>query len=220
MGLRNARIGQKLLILISLSVVIFFLIGGTGFYFMQQMNKNSEQMYQDALLPIKWQSEIRTNNRAVDGYTLEILLTKDMKEKQALAELIGERIDQNKELEVILEEAIITDAETAKMAQFRQDYALYTAELQKVAELSFAGKDDAAYTRYQQELKGSLESSNALLGEIGVYLADTLLSKSTGLVDWSGSRRLRWDLAEKMGRGVNSPLGETLDVAKEAVGKD
>jgi len=61
---------------------------------------------------------------------------------------------------------------------------------------------------------------NSNYKEIGVYLADTLLSKSTGLVDWSGSRRLRWDLAEKMGRGVNSPLGETLDVAKEAVGKD
>ena len=87
-----------------------------------------------------------------------------------LAELIGERIDQNKELEVILEKAIVSDAETAKMVQFRQSYALYTAELQKVAELSFAGDDAAAYARYQQELKGSLESSNALLGEIGVYL--------------------------------------------------
>lgn len=182
MGLRNARIGQKLFTLISLSVVIFFLIGGTGFYFMQQMNKNSEQMYQDALLPIKWQSEIRTNNRAVDGYTLEILLEKDIKEKQVLAELIGERIDQNKELEVVLEKAIVSDAETAKMAQFRQVYVLYTAELQKVAELSFAGDDDAAYARYQQELKGALESSNALLGEIGVYLesyADDLDTSTT-----------------------------------------
>ena len=100
MSLRNARIGRKMFILISLSVVIFFIIGGTGFYYMQQMKTNSEQMYQDALLPIKWQSQIRTNNRAIDGYTLEMLLSSDNKEKQELKGTITERIDENKELEI------------------------------------------------------------------------------------------------------------------------
>lgn len=151
-------------------MVIFFSIGGTGFYFMQQMNENSERMYQDALLPIKWQSQIRTNNRAVDGYTLEILLTTDSKVQQELGELIVERIDENKELEVTLEKAIISEAETAKMAQFRQDYERYTVELKKVADLAFAGEVDLAYTRYQKEVKGALETTNAQLEEIGTYL--------------------------------------------------
>lgn len=181
MGLRNTSIGKKLLTLISFSVVIFFVIGGTGFYYMQQMKENSEQMYQEALLPIKWQSQIRTNNRAVDGYTLEMLLATDNKVQEELGLHIGERIEENKELEIFLEEAILTVDETEKMVQFSQAYELYTTELQKVAELAYAGDVDAAYSIYQQELKGALEISNVLLGEIGVYLENYAdeLDKST-----------------------------------------
>ncbi len=170
MGLRNARIGQKLFILISLSVVIFFIIGGTGFYYMQQMKENSDEMYRDALLPIKWQSQIRTNNRAVDGYTLELLLTTDSKTQEGLGALIVERIKENTELEEKLAGSLLSPEEEKKVAQYKEDSKIYKAELQKVADLAFAGKNDLAYTAYQQELKEALESTNALLGEIGSYL--------------------------------------------------
>lgn len=111
MGLRNASIGKKLFILISLSVLIFFAIGGTGFYYMQKMKENSDQVYQEGLLPIKWQSQIRTNNRAVDGYTLEMLLTTDSAEQAELGALIEERISETQELVAKLEEILLSDAE-------------------------------------------------------------------------------------------------------------
>lgn len=188
MGLRNASIGRKLFILISLSVVIFFFIGGTGFYYMQQMKKNSEEIYKDALLPIKWQGQIRTNNRAVDGYTLEMLLARDTKTMAELGELIAERIDENKELQIKLEKSLLSASEVEKMIQFEEDYELYLTELQKVAELAFAGNAELGYTKYQDELKATLESTNALLGEIGDYLetyADDLDTSITASVKTS-----------------------------------
>ncbi|WP_342513782.1 methyl-accepting chemotaxis protein [Sporosarcina sp. FSL K6-1522] len=170
MGLRNASIGKKLFILISLSVLIFFAIGGTGFYYMQKMKENSDQVYQEGLLPIKWQSQIRTNNRAVDGYTLEMLLTTDSAEQAELGALIEERISETQELVAKLEEILLSDAERKKMAEFNESYSDYLVELQKVGELVFEGKADLGYIKYKQELKKTLESTNSLLGEIGAYL--------------------------------------------------
>lgn len=185
MKLRDAKIGRKLLTLISFSIIIFFLIGGTGFYYMNDMKKNSEQMYLDALLPVKWQSEIRTNNRAIDGFTLEMLLSSDTKVQQELNAEITDRIAANEELENRLTESLLADVEIERMAQFKEDYDVYKAELQKVIDLALAGKSDEGYTKYQQELKGSIENTNALMQEIGVYLEryaddlDTRITKST-----------------------------------------
>ena len=137
---------------------------------MNTMKKNSEQMYQDALLPIKWQSQIRVNNRAIDGFTLEILLSPDTQGREALKTQINERISENKELTVSLEKSLLSDVELERMDKYKKDYLLYEAELQKVIDLAIADNVDVGYIKYQQELKQSLETSNALLQEIGIYL--------------------------------------------------
>ncbi|MFJ8066355.1 methyl-accepting chemotaxis protein [Psychrobacillus sp. NPDC096426] len=172
MSLRNAKIGKKLVFLISLSILIFLLIGGTGFYFMNEMKKNSIQMYKDALLPIKWQSQIRTNNEAIDRYTLEILLTSDSKEMKALQTQINDRINENNELVMSLEKGLLSSAELERLAQYKKDFELYKVELQKVVNLSLVGKSDLGYVEYQQKLKDPMEKSNTLLQEIGVYLVN------------------------------------------------
>lgn len=184
MGLRNASIGRKMFILISLSIVIFFVIGGTGFYYMQQMKNNSEQMYQDALLPIKWQSQMSTNNRAIDGYSLEMLLSSDDSVKQELKGLITERIDENKELESSLKKSLLSDVQVERIVQFREIYDQYISELEKVMDLALAGKSELGYDKYQQELKMEIEDMNVHLQEIGAYLEkyaddlDTSITKS------------------------------------------
>ena len=183
MGLRNAKIGRKLFILISSSILIFFLIGGTGYYFMNDMNKNSEQIYRDALLPIKWQGEIRTNNRAIDGYTLEMVLTTDTKEKQAFKELIIERLNKNEKIAISLEESLISEIEVEKMAQFRELYEKYKNNLYKSMDLIIAGNGNFNYNEYQQVLKKPMEQGNVLLEEIGVYLEDYADNLNTSITN-------------------------------------
>ncbi|MEG0261057.1 MAG: HAMP domain-containing methyl-accepting chemotaxis protein [Lysinibacillus sp.] len=184
MGLRNARIGKKLFVLISFSILIFFLIGGTGYYYMNDMKKNSEQMYQDALLPIKWQAEIRTNNRAIDGFTLEMLLTTDVQDKQALKEQITNRLNKNDELIVSLEGSLLSDEEVERIGQFKDVYEKYEKDLHESMDLIIAKDVNFDYNSYQQILKEPVEEGNDLLDGIKVYLEkyaddlDTSITKS------------------------------------------
>lgn len=170
MILRNATIGKKLIVLIASSILIFFIVGGTGYYFMNDMKKNSEVMYQDALLPIDWQSQIQTNNRAIEGHTLEMLVSSDVKERQALKELINERINNNEKLIYSLEEKLLFDTEIERMDQFKEIYAKYKEDLYSSMDLIVAGNDKFDYSAYQQVLKEPVNKGNAILDEIGVYL--------------------------------------------------
>lgn len=185
---KNAKIGKKLIILISFSILIFLLIGGTGFYFMNEMKKNSVQMYNDALLPLKWQLQVRTNNRAIDGYTLEILLSSDSKEMKALQTKINDHINNNNELVMSLEKNLLSSTELERLAQYKKDFELYEIELRKVVNLALVGKNDLGYTEYHQKLKDPLEKSNTLLEEIGNNLqnyADDLDASNTASVKTS-----------------------------------
>lgn len=170
MILRNATIGRKLLILIVSSILIFFIVGGTGYYFMNDMKKNSEAMYQDALLPIDWQSQIQTNNRAIEGHTLEMLVSSDVKERQALKGLINERLTDSEKLIYSLEERLLLESEIERMNQFKEVYAAYKEDLYSSMDLIVAGNNKFDYATYQQVLKEPVNISNAILDEIGVYL--------------------------------------------------
>ncbi|WP_053583776.1 methyl-accepting chemotaxis protein [Lysinibacillus contaminans] len=190
MSLRNATIGMKLIILIASSILMFFIIGGTGYYFMNDMKKNSEAMYQDALLPIEWQSRIQTNNRAIDGYTLEMILSTDVKERQSLKALINERLNDNEKLIYSLEESLLFDTEIEKIAQFKETYAKYKEDLYKSMDLVVAGNGKFDYLTYQQVLKEPVYKSNAILDEIGVFLdkyADNLNTSTTKSLNTSNT---------------------------------
>ena len=188
MSLRNVSIGKKLFILISFSILIFLTIGGTGFYYLNDLKKNADRMYQEALLPIKWQAEIRTNNRAINGFTLEMLLATDLQEQHALKEEISNRLIKNEKLIVDLENKLLVDEERQIMSQFKEVYEAYESDLYTSMDLIIDKNRNFDYQTYVQTLKGPVKTSNDLLDEIKVYLeqyADDLQNEITKSVKTS-----------------------------------
>ncbi|OKL37510.1 methyl-accepting chemotaxis protein [Domibacillus mangrovi] len=170
MGLRNAKIGKKLFILIFISNIIFVVIGGTGYFFMHKMDKDSNKMYEDALLPIKWQSQIRTNNRAIDGFVLESLLSSGAKERQESMDQIDVLKTENETLLNQLEESRLSEIELKKLSQYRAEDQKYFSIVQTVFNLGSSGQIEEAYSKYQNDAKPSRKSANTLMREVGDYL--------------------------------------------------
>ncbi|MFJ5623493.1 methyl-accepting chemotaxis protein [Peribacillus loiseleuriae] len=183
MRLRNAAIGKKMFVLIMISFIIFGVIGGTGFYYMDKIGKNSKRMYEEALLPVKWQGEIRVNNRAIDNSALELLLTSDMKTKQQLKDEMDAKKKENETLIHALDGSLLSETEKEHLSQFKNEYQKYLSAVEGVYNLVLAGdKEFLGYAKYQQDVKPAREKSNSLLNEIGVYLetyADQLNTSST-----------------------------------------
>ncbi|MGK3719919.1 MCP four helix bundle domain-containing protein [Priestia megaterium] len=64
------------------------------------MADGSESMYNDRLQPIRQLGQIRTNNRAIDANTLEIILSKDENyQRKRLDEIRKKEAENNKLIE-------------------------------------------------------------------------------------------------------------------------
>lgn len=182
MLLRDASIGKKLFLLILISLLFFGVIGGTGFYFMNQMKSSTEGIYNNALHPIQWQDKISLNNQAIESYTLELLLTPDSKLRQQFIKQIEDTQAENDQLIEQLEKNLGSESEIERLAVYKEEYQAYMKELQQVYQYALAGQGSFAYIKYQQDVMASRERATGLMTAIGNHLetyAESLNEKVT-----------------------------------------
>ncbi|NGY85864.1 hypothetical protein F6Y05_09010 [Bacillus megaterium] len=76
-ALRNLSIYRKSLVMVIISTISLIAVAVISYFYTQRIADSSESMYNDRLQPIRQLGQIRTNNRAIDANTLEMILSKD-----------------------------------------------------------------------------------------------------------------------------------------------
>ncbi|RAK18875.1 methyl-accepting chemotaxis sensory transducer [Anoxybacillus vitaminiphilus] len=176
MLLRNLKIGKKLVILVVISVLFIGGVGITGYHYMNEMSNNSEKMYTDRLLPIKWLGQFRINNRAIDSFMLELMITEDLATINDLETQMKERLNQNVQLISEYERTRLNQFESEKLAQLKEIYQKYESQVQQVLSLVKENKQKDAYNLLSQ-IKSLRSQVNKLAQELGDYneeIADNL----------------------------------------------
>lgn len=169
MKFRNMKTSTKLSLLIIISIIIFGIIGGNGYYFMNKMDKNSDAMYKDTLLPTKWQNQIEANNRAIDSYVLELLITTDATVVQELKDAIVKREKENETLVKQLEESLLSEEESGYLQKYNDINQTYIKKLDEAIQLSLANKKDAGYVTYRDGMHDR-DNANVYMNKIKDYL--------------------------------------------------
>ncbi|MDF9842456.1 MULTISPECIES: methyl-accepting chemotaxis protein [unclassified Paenibacillus] len=96
--MRNLKVKFKMAVLVAVAVILVVGVGTVGILFTGKLADRSQETYNQNLIPIYLVTEIRANNRAIESFLLENLLTLDSdKSKQLTAEIQG-KIEQNNEL--------------------------------------------------------------------------------------------------------------------------
>ncbi|WP_396128629.1 MCP four helix bundle domain-containing protein [Exiguobacterium mexicanum] len=91
--MKNLKMSKKLAVLISVFITMLVLVATLSHVFMGRMADAGESIYEDRLLPIRALGQIRTDNRALDGYMLELMLATDSSRNEELQASITERRD-------------------------------------------------------------------------------------------------------------------------------
>jgi methyl-accepting chemotaxis protein len=162
---RNLKLFYKTFSLILLALVMLIAVGAVGYNYTNQMAKNSAIVYKDLMQPNDAMSWIRINLRATSAYMLETMLTKETVKTQKLSEQIKAKKADNQEKIAQLEKANLDAAQIALLKKFKESFAAYGIERDKVIELGVTNKDDEAYDLFTSKVSGLLEDSvNALNG--------------------------------------------------------
>ena len=168
----NLKILYKMICLILVTVISLVAIGFTGYYYMEKMSDNAEEMYRQHLLPVKWLNVVREHYRGIEADIWQLILTGDKSEEQRLAADIQRRAEDANKLFADYAKAKLSDAEREKFGKLGGMLADYRAERQKAAELAMAGKKQEAYVQFKSA-SAKIEAQSKLLDELAGQSAVT-----------------------------------------------
>ncbi|MDT2047816.1 hypothetical protein CHN50_17100 [Priestia aryabhattai] len=94
--LHNMRTSMKLTTLIVIAALALGIVGYIGYDSLAKTARGGEIMYSEQLIPNQYINEIRTDNRALDSYTIELMMTTVGTRKRELNDQI-KRTLQNQE---------------------------------------------------------------------------------------------------------------------------
>ncbi|EIJ80458.1 TlpA [Bacillus methanolicus PB1] len=165
--LRNLRIYQKLLILLTITALSLGAVGAVGLTYVREMAQKSEYTYKENLVPIQWLGQIRINNRALDSYTLELLITTDSTRKFELKEMIDSKIEETDSMIKKYENTHMTAEAMKKFDYYKQIMKQLRKSREEVIQLASQNRYEEAYKLYLEKVAPQRTIANNILSELG-----------------------------------------------------
>ena len=170
--LKNLKIIQKLLVLISLCVVFIGLVGFVGYYFTKKTASDMSSLYNNRLLPVVWLNDCRTHIRANETNMLALMLTKDKSKQKKYLEDLKIRADKfNKDVENY-EKTKLDPYEKEQLIALKEGLAQYRTVRTALLEMIKNGQSEKAYIYFSTN-KALLDDTNVHLRNIADYNQET-----------------------------------------------
>lgn len=188
--MKNLKVRIKILLLTAIAFVLMLAIGLTGYVNSQRLAENSSHMYNENLLSVAWVNQIRTNNRALQAFMLEMILSPDVNRDAALKQNIIDREARNEALHKNMDQLTsLHETEAKEWMAYKKIYVDYKAAYGQVIDFAVQNKMQDAYGLYinistmVDQLNGSLTLlSDELQNEAeGSHMASAEAARSADL---------------------------------------
>lgn len=151
-ALRNLSIYRKLLVMVIISTISLIAVAVISYFYTQRIADSSESMYNDRLQPIRQLGQIRTNNRAIDANTLEMILSKDEDYQRKRLDEIQEKEAENNKLMAQYEKTFMLDNEKEKLDVYKENISNLTQARSEAIQLAQDEKGDEAYNVFSKQI--------------------------------------------------------------------
>ncbi|RCX29153.1 methyl-accepting chemotaxis protein [Bacillus sp. AG236] len=151
-ALRNLSIYRKLLVMVIISTISLIAVAVISYFYTQRIADSSESMYNDRLQPIRQLGQIRTNNRAIDANTLEMILSKDENYQRKRLDEIQEKEAENNKLMAQYKKTFLLDSEKEKLAVYEENIGNLTQARSEAIQLAQDEKGDEAYNVFSKQI--------------------------------------------------------------------
>lgn len=149
----DLKVSLKLSMLILIALLSTGIIGYTGYYYLQQSNKNMNTMYADHLVPIELINENQAHINKVNGAVIELMVTTSEKRKAEIKQMIAERAKKFNENIGEIEKAQLDTAEREKLDGLKKAMGKYREARNAVVELASQNKNVEAYALYTSSVE-------------------------------------------------------------------
>ncbi|TCI60778.1 methyl-accepting chemotaxis protein [Exiguobacterium sp. SH3S1] len=170
--MKNLNMSKKLTVLITVFIATLVVVAALSHVLIGRMADAGEEIYEERLLPIRYLGQIRTDNRALDGYLLELILATDSARNEELQASIAERRNSiGTNLELFNETFTSKDEEMKRQVEnLNAEIVSYLEGSELVLQPSLRDEDAAAYRVYMSDLRpvrqNLIETATVIMDEI------------------------------------------------------
>lgn len=149
----NMKVGMKLGVLLLVAFLSVGVVGGIGYYNLQEADKEMNIMYRERLIPGYLITENRSHVRALNSAILELMLTTDERKNQELKVFIDDHITKINTNLAVVEKSQLDSKATAMVAKIKTSQQKYYAVGTEVMALALQNKNADAYALYVKSLE-------------------------------------------------------------------
>ncbi|MBY0012552.1 methyl-accepting chemotaxis protein [Paenibacillus typhae] len=189
--MRNLKVKFKMAVLVAVAVILVVGVGTVGILFTGKLADRSQETYNQNLIPIYLVTEIRANNRAIESFLLEDLLTRESDKSMQLTADIQGKIEQNNELMNQLKSIEFKNEKISNgIAEYMSLLEDYRTQRDNIIQLAGKNLDDEGYQVYSgSAFSDSRAKMVGLLDDAAVSLiADAKAHNELTLSDAKTSR--------------------------------
>lgn len=207
----NMKIGSKLILSFSLVALIAGAIGYIGMTSLQASAESSSIMYTRNLVPIKEMAEVSIAFQRIRVNTRDMVMSKTNEEAREIDAVIAKLSEETKQNADAFEKSIASDEVRNAFEDFQKTRTAYRTVLNRVTELTLAGKRQEAEDVIDENKSTALAEQNAIekLMELKQKLADK--RENDNIVEANAANQLMIIL---MVAGVLTSLGLGLWISK------
>lgn len=147
--IQNVKVRTKLILLVILASCLTLTIGIVGFIYMADLAQDTKAMYNNSLKPIRDLGKLRANNKMMDSYMLEAMLTKDKAYSKKLVDDINLLINDN----ISIEKPYLFEPSVLSMDEYVELVGKFSKAREDALTLAKANKNEQAYNTYVTEVK-------------------------------------------------------------------
>ena len=150
--IHDLKMGQKLGALLLVAFLAVVGIGLAGYFNTRTLSESVHGMYAERLVPVELLQAMHSNARAINGATLELMLTTDNNKNQELKKFIDERVKENNANMAQIEALTLDDKAKGLVAEVKNIQQKNRAARNAVLELAMQNKNTEAYAEYARNM--------------------------------------------------------------------
>lgn len=179
--LNNLKVGKKLALLISCSLISLITIGIIGYIFLSLSNNAINTMYSERLVSSECINEARIDARAISADIYRLMVTDDKNENETLLKDIDSRASEFNNYITSYKKMKLDTFENDKLNEMEENLSKYRDGRKKVLDLANQNKNTEAYELYKKDVDPSVEAfmKNMIdLGDHNKKVAEELNKKN------------------------------------------
>lgn len=164
--MKQLKVGVKIYVLLGLALLMMTGVGITGLTLINRLSSGLTGFYEEEYRSVENMNQLMINNRVIEVYMLEMILSKDPKVHEQMKANILDRIKKNDQALAELGAMSHSEAVKESLKQYQGLIPEYRAARGKVEELAFANKSQEAYAMFTQTFSVNRDKMNEIMARM------------------------------------------------------